>query len=105
MPAYLQLNDMKSSFKNLFGKKDKQTENLQLEISGMTCNHCAAGIERMFAGKKGMIAAKVDYPSASGSFSFDPAKISKDEIIDLINQTGSYEVVGEKGDEKKKGGV
>ncbi len=64
-------------------------------ISGMTCDHCAASIEKKFEEKEGIIAKKVSYPSASGSFEYDPHKISKNEIIDIINSTGHYTVEDE----------
>ena len=68
---------------------------LQLQISGMTCTHCATGIERKFAEQAGILAKKVNYPEGTGTFTFDESKISKAEIMHVINQTGNYQVVGE----------
>ncbi len=68
---------------------------IELETKGMTCDHCATGISKIFEGKEGIISKHISYPDKSGKFEFDPEKISKDEIVDLINSTGHYKVVGE----------
>ena len=74
--------------KKLFSGKNKEEmsdvkkEEIQLEITGMTCDHCATGIETKFTGKKGIIDKQVSYPEGKGNFVFDPDKISKKEIID-----------------------
>ncbi len=74
---------------------NSKKEEIQLEITGMTCDHCAIGIEKKFAQKKGIIEKKVSYPEGKGSFIFDPNQITKDEIIDTINTTSNYKVVGQ----------
>lgn len=69
-------------------KQEKTT----LEITGMTCDHCATGIEKLFDGKKGILEKKVSYKNGKGEFTYDANTISKDDIISTINQTGSYKV-------------
>jgi len=89
--------------KKIFGGNDgvdwpgSKTEEIQLEITGMTCDHCATGIERKFADRKGIIDKQVSYPKGNGTFVFDPNKISKGEIVDTINATSNYKVVGQNG--------
>jgi len=68
---------------------------IELEIKGMTCVHCATGISKKFDGKEGIISKSISYPDSSGKFEFNPEKISRDEIVDLINSTGHYKVTGE----------
>lgn len=74
---------------------DSRKEEIQLEITGMTCDHCATSIEKKIADKKGIIDKQVSYPEGRGTFVFNPDKISKDEIIATINATSNYKVVGE----------
>lgn len=72
-------------------------EKLSVEITGMTCDHCALSIERMLEEKEGIISGNVVYSSGKGEITFDPALISKDEIIGTINQTPNYrakEIIG-----------
>lgn len=88
-----------SVFKKMFGdnSQNKQQETVELEITGMTCDHCAIGIEKKFADKKGIVNQQVSYTEGKGTFVFDPYKISKDEIIDTINATSNYKVINQNG--------
>lgn len=65
-------------------------EKMSLEISGMTCDHCAVNIERLLENKKGILSKKVSYTSGKGEITFNPDHISKEEIIHSINQTPTY---------------
>ncbi len=64
-----------------------------LEISGMTCDGCAAGVAKKLE-REGIIDREVSYPKASARVSFDAEKISSQEISDLVNDTGHYKVTG-----------
>lgn len=70
-------------------------ETIKLDISGMTCDHCATGIEKLLSKNEGVQEAKVIYPKATCECSFDPSKTSKEEIINTINGTKNYRVKGE----------
>ncbi len=67
-------------------------ESIKLYITGMTCEHCAIGIEKLLAQKKGITKVSVSYPDATCECSFDPAETSKEEIIQTINATKNYRV-------------
>jgi mercuric reductase len=67
-------------------------QTLKLEISGMTCDHCALSIEKLIKLKSGVTEANVYYPSGKGEFSFDSQKISTEEIVNTINKTTNYKV-------------
>lgn len=69
-----------------------KSEKIQLKISGMTCEHCATNIEQLFENKEGIISKKVEHKSGIGEFLFNPNKISKQEIADIINNTKKYKV-------------
>lgn len=70
-------------------------ETIKLDISGMTCDHCATGIEKLLSKNEGVKEANVSYPKATCECSFDPSKTSKEEIISTINGTKNYRVIGE----------
>ena len=70
-------------------------ETIKLNITGMTCDHCATGIEKLLAKKEGITEVKVSYPKATCECSFDPSKTSKEEIINSINGTKNYRVKSE----------
>jgi len=65
-------------------------ETIKLDITGMTCDHCATGIEKLLSKNEGITEVNVSYPNASCECSFDPTKISKEEIITAINTTKNY---------------
>ena len=84
-----------------FGKKKKNTkintssdtpasseEILELQIGGMHCAGCAAGIEGTLKGLDGIIEAKVNFATSKGLFKYNPAKITKAQIISKINELG-----------------
>lgn len=75
-------------------KNSNDQSTVILNIEGMTCDHCAVSIEKRFAGKKGIISKQVTYGKKHGEFTYNPSLISKQEIIDTINATKNYRVVG-----------
>lgn len=70
-------------------------QTIKLEINGMTCEHCAQTISKKVSQLEGIISKTINYPERKGEFKFDSDKVSKSEIIDAINSTGHYKVVGE----------
>ncbi len=74
---------------------NKQMKIATFKIKGMTCDHCAATIERQFKNKVGIAEMKVSYPKGNGIFTFDENEISEEEIIKTINDTVHYRVVDE----------
>lgn len=67
-------------------------ETIKLDITGMTCDHCAKGIEKLLSKNEGISEANVSYPNGSCECSFDPTKTSKEEIVNSINETKTYKV-------------
>lgn len=67
-------------------------ETIKLDITGMTCDHCATGIEKLLSKNDGVTEAKVSYKNGSCECSFDPSKTSKEAIINTINETQNYKV-------------
>ena len=77
-------------------------QTIKLEINGMTCEHCAQTIGKKVAQLEGIISKKVNYPERKGEFEFDSDKISKSEIVNIINSIGNYKVVSETEPNKNK---
>lgn len=61
-----------------------------VDISGMTCDHCAHSIEQLFNGKKGVFRTKVSYQAGRGEFSYNPETTNPKDIVATINQTKNY---------------
>jgi|25_taG_2_1085351.scaffolds.fasta_scaffold00193_32 mercuric reductase len=66
--------------------EDKKLEKLELEIKGMTCNHCATSIEKNFENRNGIYSKEVSYKDGKGTFTFDPGMITKEEIIQAVSK-------------------
>ncbi len=66
---------------------------IQLDIKGMTCDHCAISIEKRLDAD-GIMDKNVSYKEAGAKVTFDEDKISRDKINKLVNKTGHYKVIG-----------
>ncbi|HET54760.1 MAG TPA: mercury(II) reductase [Ignavibacteria bacterium] len=75
---------------------------LKLEISGMTCDHCAKTIEKKVSDVEGLVSKAVSYPEKNGEFQFDDEKTSSAEIVEAINSTKQYKVIKEISDSKEE---
>lgn len=91
----------------LFPKKGSVKEQkVALSIEGMTCVHCATGIEKRLSQTKGVKQTQVSYPDGKGIFVYDPEIVSAEEITNAINGIDNYRVTGEVGgDTVEKSGV
>ncbi|WP_457640567.1 heavy-metal-associated domain-containing protein [Persephonella sp.] len=76
--------DSEKSPEEMIRKKEK----LELDISGMHCAGCAAGIEGTLRNVPGIISVSVNFATSKGYFEYDATKISKEDIINKIKQLG-----------------
>ena len=89
---------MFNKIKNAFQGTPQKMETVELQITGMTCDHCATGIEKLLSKNEGVKETNVSYPKATCECSFDPNRTSKEEIINTINGTKNYRVKSEVSD-------
>ena len=61
---------------------------LRVRIASMDCTACAVGIERMLAKTEGVARADIDFKTKEGVIEYDPARISPNRIVEVINETG-----------------
>ncbi|WP_297889466.1 heavy metal-associated domain-containing protein [Sulfurihydrogenibium sp.] len=75
-------------------KKEEQTEQsgelekLELNISGMHCAGCAAGIEATLKLMDGIKYVSVNFATSKGEFLYDSSKVKKEDIISKIKELG-----------------
>jgi mercuric reductase len=81
--------------KKLFSNTKVELEKVEFDIEGMTCDHCATGIQKRVNQLDGIASNEVSYPNGKGTFSYNPEKVSKQQIADTINAMGSYSVKNE----------
>jgi len=59
-----------------------------MNIGKMHCGACATGIQMLVSGMDGVKSVFVDYEGKKGSFEFDEAKVTKDQIVKEISNLG-----------------
>lgn len=65
-----------------------QTTKIELPVKGMTCISCEVHIESTLKKVPGVRSVKASYTEASTKIEYDPGKVSKDQLITAINETG-----------------
>lgn len=63
-------------------------EKIELKIEGMHCGACATGIQMLTSQMDGVSSSFVDYEGKKGTFEFDLAKVTKEQIIKAIAELG-----------------
>ena len=63
-------------------------EKIELKIEGMHCGSCAIGIQMLTSQMDGVKSSEVDYEIKKGVIEFDPAKVTKEQIIKGIEELG-----------------
>lgn len=61
-------------------------EKITLKISGMHCTSCAINIDGELEDTEGVKEAKTNYAKQKTEVTFDPGKITRDEIISIIRK-------------------
>lgn len=70
----------------------QETERISLKTDGMTCAACSSAIERSLGRLDGVVEANANFSNNVVSVSFDPSKVSKEQIADAIKKAG-YDVL------------
>lgn len=63
-------------------------EKIELKIDGMHCGACATGIQMLVSQMDGVKSVFVDYDGKIGTFEFDSAKVTKEQIVKGIEELG-----------------
>lgn len=63
-------------------------EKIELQIEGMHCGSCAVGIQMLTSQMDGVKSAEVSYEGKKGTFEFEPAKVTKEQIVKAIEELG-----------------
>ena len=61
---------------------------LRVKIESMNCAACAANIQRTLLEKAGVERAEIIYKTKEGVIEYDPAMISREKIVAVIDETG-----------------
>jgi copper chaperone len=62
--------------------------NVKLRVSGMTCGHCQAKVEKALKGVTGVYSAVVDLPDGEAEVDFDDDSVTTDQLVAAIGRAG-----------------
>ena len=79
-----------------------QNKKETIKIYGMDCASCALTIERNLKRAKGVKSANVNFATEKATVEFEPEKITKEKIEEIIDSLG-YKVIKEEKEAKKVG--
>jgi mercuric ion transport protein len=65
-----------------------QTAELRVNVVGMHCPACAAGLEASLKHRDGVELAQVSFDSKEARVRYDPQKISASKITEVVNESG-----------------
>ncbi len=69
--------------------------NVKLRVTGMTCGHCQAKVEKALKGVTGVYTAIVDLPDGEAEVDFDDDSVTTDQLLAAVAQAGySAKVAG-----------
>jgi copper ion binding protein len=61
---------------------------VRLKVSGMTCEHCVAKVEKALTGTPGVWSAFVDLDGGTAEVDFDDGKVQADGLAEVVTATG-----------------
>ena len=62
--------------------------NVKLRVTGMTCGHCQAKVEKALKGVSGVYTAIIDLPDGEAEVDFDDDSVTTDQLIGAVQQAG-----------------
>ena len=69
--------------------------NVKLRVTGMTCGHCQAKVEKALKGINGVYSAIVDLPDGEAEIDFNDDHVTTEQLLSAINKAGySAKVAG-----------
>lgn len=65
-----------------------ETKSMDLNIAGMTCNHCRMAVERALKNVDGVTGASVDLAAGKAKVTYDPAKAGYTDMSKAVEEAG-----------------
>lgn len=62
--------------------------NVKLRVTGMTCGHCQAKVEKALKSLNGVYTAIIDLPDGEAEIDFDDDSVTTDQLIAAITKVG-----------------
>jgi len=62
--------------------------NVKLRVTGMTCGHCQAKVEKALKSVNGVYSAVIDLPDGEAEVDFDDDSVTTDQLVAAIVRAG-----------------
>jgi copper chaperone CopZ len=62
--------------------------NVKLRVTGMTCRHCQAKVEKALKGIAGVYFAVIDLPDGEAEVDFDDDSVTTDQLVAAVARAG-----------------
>jgi len=59
-----------------------------IQVEGMTCGGCAVSVQQALAKREGVKSVEVSFEKKQAIVKYDPAKVTPEQLAEVINQTG-----------------
>lgn len=60
----------------------------RLEVTGMTCNHCVAAVEKALRNRPGVRSASVDLDAGAAEVEFEEGAVSPEQLVAAVEEEG-----------------
>ena len=64
------------------------SESVTLDIKGMDCAACPVTVKTVLKKQPGVADVKVDFKGATATILFDPAKVSREKLAQVVTESG-----------------
>ena len=64
--------------------------NVKLRVTGMTCGHCQAKVEKALRGVIGVYTAVIDLPDGEAEVDFDDDSVTTDQLVAAVAKAGGW---------------
>lgn len=62
--------------------------NVKLRVTGMTCGHCQAKVEKALKAVSGVYTAVIDLPDGEAEIDFDDDSVTTDQLVAAVTRAG-----------------
>jgi copper chaperone len=62
--------------------------NIKLRVTGVTCGHCQAKVEKALRGINGVYSAIVDLPDGEAEIDFNDDQVTTEQLLTAVSQAG-----------------
>jgi copper chaperone len=62
--------------------------NVKLRVSGMTCGHCQAKVEKALKGVSGVYSAVIDLPDGEAEVDFEDDSVTTQQLVAAVVKAG-----------------